>query len=66
MSRESNEMADFAKAVAEVIIGVACGAVAGKLLVAMRGKRWRDSIRGLLFAITLIAIALALIVIGLQ
>ena len=48
--------------VALIIGTVVFGSIAGKVLVALRGKRWRDSVRGLLFATTLIEIALWLLV----
>jgi len=37
--------------------GVLIGSILGKILVRGRGERWRNSIRGLIFATTLIAIA---------
>ena len=50
------------KDVALIMGAVVCGSIAGRTLVALRGKRWRDSVRGLLFATALIAIALGLLV----
>lgn len=49
---------DVIVTVAVVLVGV----VAGIALKALRGNRWRNSIRGMLFATALIAIALYLIV----
>jgi hypothetical protein len=50
------------KDIAVTVGAVVCGSLAGKLMIAMRGQRWRDSVRGLLFATALIAIALFLLV----
>ena len=50
------------KDVASIVGAVACGSIAGRVFVALRGKRWRDSVCGLLFATALIAIALGLLV----
>lgn len=48
--------------IVEALLVIGLGLAGGKILVGMRGQRWRNSIRGLLFATTLIAVALALLV----
>jgi hypothetical protein len=44
------------------LAGLLIGSVMGKILVRLRGERWRNSIRGLMFATTLVAIAVYLLV----
>jgi hypothetical protein len=55
-------MLDEMKVVAQIVFAVVIGYIAGKMFVALRGKNWRNSIRGLIFAMDLIVIALALMV----
>ena len=45
-----------------VVVAVALGSVLGRGLKIIRGDNWRNSIRGMLFATSLIAIALGLLV----
>jgi hypothetical protein len=59
-------MADKIDAIVFAIVAVVFGTLCVSSLMMVRSKRWRNSIRGLLFATALIALALYLFVSSLQ
>jgi hypothetical protein len=63
--RADREGGGMLEEISWILIGLVClqlGSMLGKILVALRGERWRNSIRGLMFATALSAIALYLLV----
>jgi hypothetical protein len=59
-------MTDKIEAIVMAIVAVVFGTLFVCSLMMVRGERWRNSIRGLLFATFLIALALYLLVSSLQ